>query len=404
VTAGNTASAGLKTFMLAGVLGALALRVALAQAAVGGSYLPDVPREVVLRPEVVPHSLEGLHQNLTKPNKPFLKEPETSPHHVFRSLLHVGQDTNNPVALIWDQPRQKLYLDLNRNLDLTDDPGGVFSSTNKGLNQVFTNVTVRVRTAAGFQPVILDFHCSTAASGGSASTHLISHSLWQAKVTIAGQEWQVAALDNLSGQEGPAAAKFLLLRPWSARTSHVSFYDRTSGIVPLPGRLFWLGQAFQLERRFDTSGTTPVCKLEFTPQQPPLAELKLSGEFVYYTVLRDTNGYTAVLREPSGTVQIPQGVYTVGATWLKKGTAEAFQLTGEPMVIKTATATNLILGGPLTNWVVLDRSSRRLEMNYQLRGADGRLYRLAGQDQTRPPEFTVYYGGKKALAGKFEFG
>jgi hypothetical protein len=214
----------------------------------------------------------------------------------------------------------------------------------------------------------------------------------------------VAAVDNLFGQQGPAAAKFLLLRPWAARTNSVFLYDPASGIVPFPKRLFWLGQAFQLERRFDTSGTTPVCKLEFTPQQPSLAELKLSGEFVYYTVLRDTNGYTAVLREPSGTVQVPQGVYTVGATWLKKGTAEAFQLTGEPMVIKTATATNLILGGPLTNWVVLDRAGRKLQMNYQLRGADGMYYRLAEQDRTRPPEFTVYYGGKKALAGKFEFG
>jgi hypothetical protein len=54
--------------------------------------------------------------------------------------------------------------------------------------------------------------------------------------------------------------------------------------------------------------------------------------------------------------------------------------------------------------VVLDRTGRKLQMNYQLRGADGRYYRLAEQDRTRPPEFTVFYGGKKALAGKFEFG
>jgi hypothetical protein len=189
-----------------------------------------------------------------------------------------------------------------------------------------------------------------------------------------------------------------------ARTNRVSLYDRTSGIVPFPGRLFWLGQAFQLERRFDTSGTTPVCRLEFTPQQPRLAELRLAGEFVYYAVLRDTNGYTVVLREPPGTVQVPQGVYTVSATWLKKGTAEAFRLVDEPMVLKTATTTNLILGGPLTNWVSLDRAGRKLLMSYQLRGADGRYYRLAELDRTRPPEFTVYYGGKKALAGKFEFG
>ena len=74
------------------------------------------------------------------------------------------------------------------------------------------------------------------------------------------------------------------------------------------------------------------------------------------------------------------------------------------MVLDTATATNLVLGGPLTNWVVLNRTSRRLQMSYQLKGADGRYYRLTEQDRGRPPAFTVYYGGKKALAGKFEFG
>ena len=105
-----------------------------------------------------------------------------------------------------------------------------------------------------------------------------------------------------------------------------------------------------------------------------------------------------------GKLRLPQGNYAVNAVWLKKGPTEAFQLTYDPMVLKTAATTNLTLGGPLTNYVVLDRTGRKLQMNYQLRGADGRYYRLAEQDRTRPPEFTVFYGGKKALAGKFEFG
>jgi hypothetical protein len=404
MTAGSRTSAGLKTLILACVLGALALCVASAQGEAASGFLADVPHEVVLRPEVVPYVLEAFDQTLAKPTKPFIKEPETSAHHVFHSLLQFRLDTNNAVAVIWDQPRQKLYLDLNRNLDLTDDAGGVFSSTTNGYQQTFTQVTIPVKTAAGSQPVILDVHCYTDAKASWASMRLASHSLWQAKVTFASQEWQVAALDNLSGQEGPAAAKFLLLRPWAARTNRVSLYDRTSGIVPFPGRLFWLWQAFQLERRFDTSGSNPVCKLEFTPQEPPLAELKISGKFVHYAVLRDTNGYTAILSEPSGKLRLPQGTYAVNAVWLKKGPTEAFQLADDPLVLKIATATNLVLGGPLTNWVMLERAGRKLQMNYQLRGADGRYYRLAEQDRTRPPEFKVFYGGKKALAGKFEFG
>jgi hypothetical protein len=404
MTAGRRTSAGLKTFMAACAWSILALIVACAQGVSGGNSLPDVPREVVLRPEAVPYVLESIDQTLAKSTKPFSKEPETSPHHVFRGMLQFGQDTNNAVALIWDQPKLKLYLDLSRNRDLTDDPGGVFSSTNKGYQQTFTNVTVPVKTAAGFQPVILDLQCFTDAKANWASTRLVLRSLWQAKVTFAGQEWQVAALDNLSGRDGPAAAKFLLLRPWAARTNRVWPYDSTSGIVPFPERLFWLGQACLLEHSFDTSGPRPLCKLEFTPQQPPLTELKLSSESLAYAVLRDTNGYTVVLHEPPATMKVPQGIYTVSAAWLKKGSAVAFRGGYQSLVVDATTATNLVLGGPLTNSVVLSRSGRRLIMDYKLQGVDGGTYQLAEQDRRKPPGFTVFCGGKKALSGKFEFG
>ena len=368
----------------------------------GGSS--DFPRELELRPEVVPYDLESVSWNLAQPREPFRKEPELSRQHVHRSLLQFDKDTNNAIAVVWDQPKHKLYLDLNRNLDLTDDPAGVFSSTAKGFQQVFTNVTLPVKTVAGLLPAILDLHLFTDASGIWAHVQLHSRSLWQAKVALGGEDWQVAAVDNLFGPQGPTPAKFLLLRPLAARTNSVSLYDTTCGIVPFPSQLFWLGRAFHLERHLDLSGPTPVCRLSFTPQQPPLTELTLSGEFLHYAVLRDTNGYTAVFRGAPGTVKVPQGVYTVSAAWLKKGSAEAIRLGIEPLVVKATTVTNLALGGPLTNWVVLDRYGRKLLMRYQLKGADGGSYRLARQDRTQPPEFTVYHGGRKALSGKFEFG
>jgi hypothetical protein len=368
----------------------------------GGSS--DFPRELELRPEVVPYDLESTTWNLAQPRDPFRKEPALSQQHVFRSLLQFGKDTNNAIAVVWDQPQHKLYVDLNGNLDLTDDPAGVLSSTAKGFQQVFTNFTLPVKTTTGLLPAILDLHLFTDAEGKWATVQLHSRSLWQAKVALGGEDWQVAAVDNLFGPEGPTAAKFLLVRPLAARTNSVSLYDPATGIVPFPGKFFWLGQAFHLERHLDLSGPTPVCKLSFTPQQPPLTELTLSGEFLHYAVLRDTNGYTAVLRGAPGTVKVPQGVYTVSAAWLKKGSAEAIRLGIEPLVVKATAVTNLALGGPLTNWVVLDRYGRKLLMRYQLKGADGGSYRLAHQDRTQPPEFTVYHGGRKALSGKFEFG
>jgi len=78
-------------------------------------------------------------------------------------------------------------------------------------------------------------------------------------------------------------------------------------------------------------------------------------------VLRDTNGYTVVLREPRGRVKVPQGVYWVSAAWLKQGPVEAYRLGGYggALVVKATTATDLVLGGPLTNSVMLLQISFR---------------------------------------------
>ena len=405
MTAGCTPGARIATFLLTCILAASALHVVRAQGAAGNNSLPAVPPEVVLRPDVVPYDLEASHQKLDKTNQPFLREPALGPESVFRRVLRFGKDTNNAVALIWDRPNGKLYFDLNRNLDLTDDPTGVFTATNKGhFTQYFTNVALPLKTAGGFYPAILNLRLSSDREGNYVQAQLGSRILWQAKVASGGAEWQVAVLDEVFDPQGPAAGKFLLLRPWAERTNYVSLRSGGSGLVPFPDQLFWVGQAFHLERRFDTGGEAPVCKLEFTPRQPPLTDLKLSGESVYYAVLGATNGYTVVMREPPGTVNIPKGIYAVNTVWLKKGEAKAWLQPEPPLVINATVATNSSLGGPLTNLVILNRSGRKLQMYYQLRGADGRAYRLAQVDRTKPPEFTVYRGGKKVLSGKFEFG
>jgi len=404
MTAGRRTTPRLNTSLWLCVLVAFGPLTAPAQANLSKGSPTDVPREILLRPEVVPYDLENANWNLTLAKAPFPKEPELSQRHVFRSLLQFGKDTNNAIALIWDQPKRKLYLDLNRNLDMTDDPAGVFSSTTTGFQQSFTNIALPVRTPTGLHRAPLDLYLFSNAQGNWAQVQLHSRSLWQAKVTLQREDWQVAAVDNLLGSARPVPAEFLLLRPWAERTNRVSLYYPPSGIVPFPHQLFWLGQAFQVEPRFDSSGDSAVCKLQLTPQQPPLTDLTLSGESLDYAVLCATNGYTVLLHDPPGIVKLPQGIYTVSAVCLKKGPSEAYRLPGGPRLVNALTNTSLVLGGPLTNCVALERSGRKLLMNYRLQGADGQFYHLAQQDRPTPPEFTVYHGDRKVLTGQFQFG
>jgi len=151
-------------------------------------------------------------------------------------------------------------------------------------------------------------------------------------------------------------------------------------------------------------GDSTICTLDFTPQQPPLSELHISGEFLDRAVLASSNGYTVVLAEPRGPVRIPQGDYTLIAAWLKKGPVEAFRTFNQPVSVKAPSASSLLLGGPLTNSVSLARHRKDLVLAYSLLGADGGSYRLAQQDAEKPPEFTIWRGGAKVDSGKFRYG
>jgi hypothetical protein len=72
--------------------------------------------------------------------------------------------------------------------------------------------------------------------------------------------------------------------------------------------------------------------------------------------------------------------------------------------VHATTATSLVLGGPLTNSVELERYGRRLLIGHQVLGADGAEYRLVQQEWEKRPEFAVYRGGKKVFSDRFQPG
>jgi hypothetical protein len=369
------------------------------------SGAPEFPRELVLHHESVPYVLDYAGWYLAATNAPLVKEPPLGTQGVCRKLLRFGNDTNNAFALLWDQPRGRLYLDLNQNQDLTDDAAGVFAATDKlpAQSQTFTNVALTLRTASGLHPVVLDL--SLRAEEPRVYARLSAHSLWQTKLDWQGTEWEVAVAETVLDGTGPAA-QFLLLRPWATRTNGTFVNSVGSGFFTFPAKLFWQGGAFRLGCRFETRAGAPVCKLDFTPLQPPLVDLNVSGEFLGQVVLRagDSNGYTVVLDQPHGTVKVPQDNYTVAKVGLTRGSKAAYRLPNQPLAVNASAAASLALGGPLTNSVTMSRQGRELLLLYRLVGADGGAYGLASPDREHPPEFAIHRGAARLAADKFRYG
>ena len=385
---------------------------------------------------------------------PFLKEPALAFGHVVRGVLRFGDNPSNAIPFLWQPGAQKLFLDLNRNQDLTDDADGVFSGRLTGprfptLNhQVFTNIHLAFPATSAGAPMLADFDLFQFGEAGRPLVNVMARSFWQGKVTVAGHDWQVGLVQNLSGQPGSFQHGQLLLRPWEERDNRFSassekpedtlaipwegknWVVRASDAFAFSPKVFLDGHAWQLDWSAEPRGREEKLALRLTEQQTTLGELRITGSFIQRLVL--TGGpYMVVLAHPPASVKIPPGRYQPYRVWLKQGEAEAYfdyglPQTGKANVLEGITGSQLpvigppppeqavvvdeqrsavlAVGGSLTNCVSATRRGRNLRLSYRLIGAGGGEYWLVNGGDTKPPQFAVGKSGKGIGSGQFEFG
>ena len=338
---------------------------------------------------------------------PFQKEPAWSAAKVIRGTLRFGNDNSNSMAFAWDRGTGKLYLDLNRNLDVTDDAAGVFVSRDRAAASYasFTNIRLPIKTASGDRRFLVDLRFQD--YGGGVSCTATLHSFWQGKVTLGDEDWQIGIVANPFGSPVSLERSHLLLRPWAEREEPFGVNVWSPETFPFAGKLFVQGRAFALASTNEAQGDKARLALRLTGQQPALGELKISGAMVERVMLKG-GPYLVVVFKPDTVVRVPAGRYGEFEVWLKQGDAVAHRdEVGGRLTIDASKSATLAAGGPLTNSVSVRRRGKFLDLSYQLVGASGEAYQLVPRDRTQPaqpPEFTIYRGDRKIASGKFQFG
>lgn len=339
---------------------------------------------------------------------PFKKEPVAASGRIFRGVLNFGADSSNSISFVWQRDAGKLYLDLNRNQDLTDDSTGVFLSgwwPTTGY-ATFTNVHLLFNTASGKCRVLADI--SFWDYGSRPNCNLALRSFWQGKLTLQGRDWQVGIIQNVLNQSGSFENGRLLLRPWEKRNQSFNAHDSSLATVPFSRKLFVDGHTYRLDLIAGPRDGEAKPALQFAGQSVPLGELKITGKCIQRLVLPG-GPYLVVLDQPAASVQVPTGSYNQPEILLEQNGAEAFCNPGRSLFEKRLFVGDKIpavlnVGGPLTNSVTASRHGQDLRLDYRLVGVGGETYQLANQDRSRAPEFAIYKGGKKIASGKFEFG
>jgi len=405
----RTVRAAKAAWLAAGVLGmafAAAGPLGAREAGGGTNAQPSQTVTAVLEYREVGFDFERSVLTVIPRSAVFKKEPALSRRNVVRGMLQVDGGAGNEMGFAWDRLAGKLYLDLNRNLDLTDDPAGVFSSgLEVGLNyQTFTNVHLPWRTPAGDRQALVDLNFYEF-SGLTCQASI--RSFWQGKVTLQGMEWQLGLLANPFESQAPLENGTLLLRPWAERNQPFSRDGSSPDTSSFPRKLFLGNHAYRLQCAEEGPATARKVRVQLTGEQAELGELKITGEFVRRVTL-EGGPYLVVLDQPGAVVQVPTGRYGPARVALRKGGAEAGLDSRAPaatgrIAISAKTPAVLTVGGPLTNSMSVRRAGRKLALSYELLGAGG-AYELATRDAMNPPEFTVYQGEKKVGSGKFQYG
>jgi hypothetical protein len=334
---------------------------------------------------------------------PFAKEPAFTGKKVVRGTFQPGGGASNSIAFAWDRAAGKLYLDLNHNQDLTDDPAGVFLALTARTvyNQTFTNIHLLFNTASGRCRELADITFYDYVTRPYCS--LAIRSFWQGKVTLQGQDWQAGIIQSDSFENGR-----LLLRPWEKRNQPFSADDGSLVTVPFSRKLFLDGHAYQLDLAVKPQDGEARPALQFTEQSAALGELKITGKFIQRLVLSG-GPYLVVLDQPAAGVKVPTGSYIHSDILLEQNGTEAFCKPGQPQIrwrffVDDKTQAVLNVGGPLTNSVIVSRHGKDLRLDYQLVGAGREIYQLANQNRSQPPEFAAYQGDRKIASGKFAYG
>jgi len=341
---------------------------------------------------------------------PFKKEPDLGGRSVTRGVFKFGNSSEQFVPFILDAAQARLYLDLNRNQDLTDDPNGVFTSAEKPANAYYHSyrkIPLTFKTPEGMQKALVDIGIYS--YGNPVTVQVECRYCWEGKVVFQGRDYQLALVDQLSGKLGSPEGGFLALRPWADRDQPLSVQSGSLEGFPFTRDLFFAGQSYRLDWSLLQQDGGLRYRVSVNPRAAELGDLKLTGQHIHRLLLtRDGNpSLTVVLDSPNPLEQVPRGVYHYDLT-LKAGAAEAHPVkawgpAANPRVSVAGTnAAILAAGGPLTNTVTANRNGKNLALNYRLVGADGQAYELQGQ--RKEPQWAVLRAGKQIDSGQFQFG
>ena len=332
----------------------------------------------------------------------FEKEPDFGQRNIVRGLIPLGSNKKNYVGFAWDRANNTLYIDLNRNRDLTDDPNGILTSKLHGSFQHFRDIQLTLQKQNLSLTYTIEMRMYSYGRNHTSCSAIIN-SGYSTEIELDGRRWHVGIVDNMNGNISSGDRFFL-------SPLDLDFpAGRNSQELRVPGSIFLDSHNYNVSFEFRPGTKTPILQLRLKESKKPMGKLNIEGEHIARLVF-ESGSSTVLLHYPQQNVSIPVGDYHCSGVYLYCKNVGLFNpqrifgIKKENISITEDGSTTIKAGGPLKNIVEIKRSGTTLNLNYKLIGIDNKSYTNLNGRRDKPPTFTIYKGDKEIASDKFEYG
>lgn len=329
----------------------------------------------------------------------FKKEPAYVGSQVVRSQFFVAPDRQDYIGFACDFEGNKIYLDLNRNLDLTDDPDGIRESDPESGGQEFLNVALPVEQGGRRREIAVDLEIY----GESRGWYTIRSSWGSDAVDIGGKAYRVAVVDDGDGHFTPDDSLFI--EPIGDEFEEVG--DETKRVeLRVPAALVLDGQTYALAYALSDDGKS--MELSVVPGEEKRVDVALTGKGLERLVLQK-DGCAALFFAPGSIISLPAGRYRAEA-WVQMGEEDQTSLWRSRSVsLNVREGKNQepwAIGGPIVGKLTYKMAGSCLTFNQAATGGDDETYSLvrASEPTLGKPKLRVMHEGAVIHVGEFEYG
>lgn len=331
----------------------------------------------------------------------FKKEPDFGRRKIVRGALQIGQAESDFIGFAWDEAQCELYLDLNQNLDITDDPDGVYECDPGKYYQNFKRICIERDYGGVTVPYVIDLRIDR-----GSSPRVFVRSGWEGEIELNGKRWAAAVADNMDGNIDSSDRLILNIHKDEAGVSEAML---NTGDLSVPQRLSIDGHSYEPAFAFEPGETRTELVATFTESAVPMGELKIAGQSIKWLLLEQDGSDGSplvVLDEPNDSVAVPVGEYYRQRIYLDsrgpRGLFRAYRY--DTVHVAANRPVQLNVGGPVKHELTVRRWGNTLHLNYLLAGLGGENYTVRWLNPQEQVQFAVYKADTKIASGAFEYG